>query len=360
VFLHTFFPFNRDGPHRGVSESVSCGPNAGWEHEPCAAPVALHWQLPVVSFQDAVCLPKARQPFLHWFAGCGELDAPGDECMVHPGPTTHALIALLVEHTLAAGAAQLSAALSGSNATSAQPLDSPAARATLQPEYMVATFEVCTFPGPLLDLSFDHDPANGSLRTSRFSPLPPPRHELSGWHLHDPDSARTGRAAAWACAGPAACVMSFELFLPGWAVNLKPRPGNGARRTVRPPPHPLILRYLRSRHNMGFVRLWLDGDQHLNTTLDGTWQSRSSQQDTAIILLESLCGDSCLRIGERRGPTKHILHIERPLMLQTARHAAGASPPLHTAVQHRFQLSSIRVCANDSHKRFKFETTKYQ
>ena len=92
--------------------------------------VALHYALPVLSMDRALCAAgpnttdagyKAAQTE-HWRAGCGELDAPmrsgstsisdaAGACWIHPGPHTHRLYALLIAVHLLRGLSEAAAAV---------------------------------------------------------------------------------------------------------------------------------------------------------------------------------------------------------------------------------------------------------
>ena len=285
------------------------------------AAVADHWRLPYVSLLEASCGDAEQgggDSIRHWRAGCESLDAAGMGCWMHPGPTSHNAFAALVAHTFAAIA-------SGRTARLLPP--TPRSPSTMQPEFEVASFEICTGGAEKTDLGFGCDlervecKIKQTVSTSAFAPT-----RNDGW------------AAFMDRPGKPGWIADASDAPPERAASIAFRIQGSARRGT------LFFEFLRSYdRQMGVAAIWLGRYRSHGIVLDGWWRSRSSQVETAIIPLRSLLpasASNCERTGRGCNAVReHELNVQ----LQPATERAGAAAPQRLG---KFKITRVRACEN--------------
>lgn len=292
---------------------------------------ARHHAVPYLSFPRATCGASGADLHSlheHWKAGCGTLDAPGVACAAHPGPATHRWFArLLAAYVLSHAAAAAAQEATASSATAAStivgsgsardggggacggglllpPLPKevplPAKPSLLNPDALAA-LQGCAAPLWFMDVSASCD------------------ESASG-------AAAPVRSAGWSC-------YEDRPGKPGWLSSVH---GSSLSFRVRLSDAGYVsLSFLRSYEGMARARVALDGDEKAAQTLDGLWESRTSQPDRAILKVSSL---QPWAVG--RGPAATRAR-EATLSLQVT-HLGGEGAVAQG--EGKFKLLTIETC----------------
>ena len=261
-----------------------------------------------LSFKAAVCAASQPDPDLHWRAGCSlkgkQLDVPGWGCAQHPGPMTHDMYALLIAHAFAGVALARRDSFRSSTADDVLP-------PPVQTAERLSKFQYC---GSDLqtDLSFVY--RNDKLNTNRFPAIKEGR-TAGGWQAREDVAGKAG----WIATGANEPQVAFRIL-------------GSIRKSV------VTLLYLRSYECMGRARVWLHDDMQRAHTLDGLWESRSSQTAFAPIPLAELCGASCqAKVADAASAREtHPLHLQ---LLPPPANATGCDT-------NKFKLLAIRTCVS--------------
>lgn len=99
----------------------------------------------------------------------------------------------------------------------------------------------------------------------------------------------------------------------GWIARAAERPGtisfplllNGNNAT-------LSVGFLRSYEGFGNAQLWLDDDVGRAMSLNGTWDSPTSEPDLLVVSAATLCGPTCAAASATRGKKgnhRHAAHV---------------------------------------------------
>ena len=267
-------------------------------------PIARHYAVPIVSLRRAVCENVARPAAqaawnATWYAGCGTLDAAGSRCGVHPGPRTHRIIARLLAFYIVKQAAIATALECGGTAGSVARVDpfgpvneAPAAHLAVAPfvsQQVLDSLQSCFVP-----LSY-YDFSKACCETSCGKEQPLARN----WTCY---SERPDKPPGF-ITSTAGATLAFP--------RLKMSFGGK-----------VVISFLRSYERMGSVRValldqssefrikrfdqgflhqglssWFDASDAV--TLDGTWDSHTSQVQAAVIDNKKLWGNVSERQNTR-------------------------------------------------------------
>ena len=266
-------------------------------------PIAKHWGLPYISLPRAVCdasqASSSEQALREvWRAGCSGLDAVGVDCFAHPGPSAHAMLSRLVARKLARVA-------SGAKLPHR-------ARGTLQPEFQVAGFEICSLGRGKSTLEFKCSGQECAVQGSQVSTRNFKAMHTVGWRAYVDRPGKPG----W--------VANATDSLKGASIAFQVQ-GSYSNGT-------LLIQYLRSYDAaMAVAKVWLDADVDLAIALDGRWDSAGSQDETAIVPFRRL-----LRAGrDDNERTNHTLHVH-------------LVPRADSDVVGKFKIVRVRTCENRS------------
>ena len=250
-------------------------------------PIARHYAVPIVSLRRAVCVnvaqPAAQAAWnATWFAGCGRLDAAGSGCGVHPGPHTHRMIARLLAFYIAKQAAIAAALGCGDTAGSAAQIDpfgpaneAPAAGQTVAPfvgQQVLDSLQSCFVP-----LSY---------------------YDFSSRCCETPCGKDQPLARNWTCYSERPNKPSgFITSTAGATLSLRLKMSSGGK---------VVVGFLRSYERMGSVRValldqgvgWAEASTDA-ITLDGAWDSHTSQAQAAVIDNNKLWGNVSKRQSTR-------------------------------------------------------------
>ena len=290
--------------------------------------VARHYGVPVISFlHGAECVRGERTTLSeyqeatrrHWRGGCGELDAGTGEsvrdCGVHPGPTTHSILARLIAHHILRHAAAAAAEACGTALPSSLAADAgpPAANSTLVPEAQMRRFQGC---GPGVNVGLHGTTIDFQACTSGWQRFVASN---TGWSCYEDRPGKPGLIA-----NATGATIEFKV-----------------RATATASGGDIVIGFLRSYEGMGRVRVGFNGvyseSDRTTNTLDGLWESRTSQQDLAVISATALAASHLNRTLSGSG--HHPSHLRLGLQLlpasQTEQPAAAAA---------KFKVLSIVTC----------------
>ena len=313
------------------------------------APIAAHYRLPYANLQAAACAASPHALEVVWRAGCSARDAPGWDCFFHPGPTAHDALARLVAHTIATILTQ-GGATTTSNGTRMHwrgvtthdkkngrhvppallPPRTlrPAHRPTLQPEFEVANFEICTELTEKTNLYFAASFGGECLASmackadaQRFQPV-----NTLGWAVFEDRPGKPGWISTTLNRSAPPSTISF---------NVKGSPRWGT----------IFIGYLRSYDRaMGRAKIWLDGSLPHAIALNGHWEATGSQEETAVVPFRKLFGGD-------KGVTTSCVDADG----SHSRTAAGCASKVeqHTLNVEalglgKFKITRIRTCENRS------------
>jgi hypothetical protein len=283
--------------------------------------VAQAYALPLISFMRAVCTEAERRAYSgepaqrHWRAGCGTIDAEGMGCEPHPGPYTHGIYALLLARYVLRHAALACADMGVSaHGVKEQPLPSPSAH--VLPAEQMEKLRGC---GPT-DIRTRIDMAeecgepfhrNGSWRCYEDMPGKP------GWIAEQQQSAGLGSSTSVGSGQP----------LPPQALTFVMRANSRGK---------LIVGYLRSYEGMARASLFVNGHSDHFVTLDGLWESNTSQTQFAMFQWSAIANHTIL------GSSHHPSRVQVTLTVP----AVGTRPYDVPGRASKFKLVELRSCGN--------------
>ena len=242
--------------------------------EPVHLAVARHYAVPVVSFMLGACARDAvdsREPARRlWRASCLDIDRPGNDCEMHPGPTTHRVYALLLAHYVVSQAiaaahdhAHLRASEEEVMAAGTRQITFPPpgdAGPSLMPAAELASFVGCSHPFTAMDVSASCDPNQPSpVYHIQYVRAPV---QNAGWRCFEDVPSKPGWIASGEDNNAAASEIEFRMLLSQKGY--------------------VVISYLRSYVGMGRASVYLKGFNR-EVVVDGTWQSHTSQTDITAI-----------------------------------------------------------------------------
>lgn len=283
------------------------------------ATIARHYSLPMVSFMQAVCNASSRSAHSieparrFWRSSCHTLDGEGqhpDNCLQHPGPTTHEIYASLVAFALFR---QASLAVCAEGRPRSAPLPGPLASPGL-----LRTVGACATP-----LSWLHVPSqryNTQLQAKIPTRTGPVRkgHLGSGWRFYADRPGKPGLIGNGSVAGNV-------LHWPWLPFTM-----NGS----------LVVGYLRSYEGQGRARVSLGSNRSDDTgvTLDGTWASHTSQVDVTVLRVADLLHPAELAELTRRSWKTGVQRMHNmPLWFEVL-------PPTSRGGADKFKVVDVVTC----------------
>ena len=264
--------------------------------EPVHLNVARHYNIPVVSFMLGTCAyaeAGSSEPARRlWRASCLGVDRPGNDCEMHPGPTTHRVYALLLAHYVVSQAIAAAAeeAADDRAAHEEAPLHAskgevqamrslpgyalrdlvipPPGEAgpTLMQDFELSYFIGCDKPRAVMDVSSTCNPKPLFHITTTLKP-----QEVRGWRCFEDVPSKPGWISIVEQESAAAATREIEF-----------RMVLSRRGTV-------TAGFLRSyTADMGKASIFLKGLPQYAVELDGAWESLTSQADLNVIRVHRL------------------------------------------------------------------------
>ena len=287
-------------------------------HDPVHEPIANHYAVPVLSFRRALCgrpgtitsREGARAAWdAAWLAGCGKLNAPMNyshsSCGVHPGSDTHEMVAHLLAYYIvrqAAIAAEL--ACTGRDHSTGNDADadhgeglSAVRPKQAEPQQLARRWARLGVAAEAAAVTADIEPWLPRWQLDRLQGCAKP---LTSVDWTTPTCCGEGacpglvrRAGGWRCyADRIDKPTGFIATDAGATAEFSVRMSRLGR---------VVLSYLRSYEGMGRVRLALNGqyDSENATTLDGRWESTTSQTHATVLMNADLPGGEKLSLSAR-------------------------------------------------------------
>ena len=288
--------------------------------------VATHYAVPFLSFMQAICdgqatAERSRAPWQQLYpAGCGYLDMIGFDCKVHPGPSVHRLYAqLLTSYMLDQGAAaaqQLqsirmaknrpgsasaaapSCGISSTRVTTASlATDSKHGVRANAPPFIAELAVLQGCPLALSSLDVSHSGCDGSSAASApndsLASYAQPRSQVRvraaiGWHCYEDRPGKPGwiaEARVHAAGLRTSANATTTAVLNRLEVPMLVSTGKHGK---------VVIGYLRSYEGMSAARIRVvappqggvgEAEVLAEVTLDGKWDSPTSQLDRAVIAI---------------------------------------------------------------------------